>query len=173
MEVLGARRDAGPRPIASTGLKLFALQTDAVRGGADALIIDTPAVLEDEVIHSVALSNLAILVVRPTFLDLTAVVRTSNIIRQLKKPGLVLLNQAPVAREAVEPPAVKRAIEALHLLKLPVVPVVVRSRTAYQTVLETGCSAEELASEPVAAREMGELCAFIDRFTFGGHPARN
>jgi chromosome partitioning protein len=167
MEVLKARRDPGPEPIASSGSKLFTLRIAAVRAGADALVIDTPAVLEDEVMHAVALADVAILVVRPTFLDLTAAVSTSSIIRQLKKPGLVILNQAPVARESVEPPLVKRAIEALRLLRLPVVPVVVRSRAAYQTVLESGCSAEERVADPVAAQEMKELCAYIDRFAFG------
>ena len=72
-----------------------------------------------------------------------------------------------MARENVEPPLVKRSIEALRLLRLPVAPVVVRSRAAYQTVLETGASVEELASETTASQEMNALCGFIDRFAFG------
>ncbi len=167
IEVLKGRRQAGPEAIVTSGPKLFALQTAITRCGVEALVIDTPAVLEEEVAHAVVLSDLALLVVRPTFLDLAAAVRTSDIIRRLRKPGLVVLNQAPVARENVEPPLVKRSIEALRLLRLPVAPVVVRSRAAYQTVLETGGSAEELASETVAGEEMAALCAFVDRLVFG------
>lgn len=167
LEVLSARGAAGPQVITSSGPKLFALKTTAVRSAVDALVIDTPAVLEEEVVHAVVLADLAIVVVRPTFLDLAAVVRTSDIVRQLSKPGLVAINQAPPARGNVEAPLVKRTIEALRLLRLPVIPVVVRARAAYQSVLESGRSAEELASEPIAAREMKEFCTFIDRFAFG------
>ncbi len=160
----------GPELIATSGSKLFALKTAAMNSACEALVIDTPAVLEDETAKAVVLSDLSLLVVRPTFLDLSAAVRTSSIIRQLRRPGLVVLNQAPAPREAVEPPIVKRAIEALDLLRLPIAPVVVRARAAYQSVLESGRSAEELSAETVAAQEMRELCAFVDRFLFGGPP---
>ena len=166
LEVLRGRKDPGPTAIASAAGKLFALQVDLTRTGADALIIDTPAVLEEEVAQAVVLADVALLIVRPTFLDLAAAVRTSDIIRRLRKPGLVVLNQAPVARGAAEAPAVSRAIEALRLLRLPVAPVVIRSRQAYQTVVESGRSAEELANEPIAALEMGRFCDFVDRFAF-------
>jgi chromosome partitioning protein len=172
IEVLKGRAGAGPEVAASSGPKLFALKTTAMRAGLDALVIDTPAVLEDEVAHAVVLSDLALLVVRPTFLDLAAAVRTSEIIRRLRKPGLVVLNQAPIARGQVEPPLVRRSIEALRLLRLPVAPVIVRSRSAYQSVVETGRSAEELDGEPTAAQEMREFCAFVDRFAFGARAAR-
>ncbi len=167
VEVLKSRLDLGPEPVASSAGKLAALKAAAGESGLDALVVDTPAVLQEETEQAVMLADLSILVVRPTFLDLTAAVHTSSIIRQLRRPGLVVLNQAPVARENVEPPVVKRAIEALNLLRLQVAPVVIRSRGAYQTVLESGRSVEELRFEMVAAQEMKELCAYIDRFLFG------
>jgi chromosome partitioning protein len=166
-QVLTARVEPGPEPIASSGSKLFALKVGAIRSDATALVIDTPAVIEDEVAHAVVLSDLAVLVVRPTFLDLSAAVRTSDIIRRLRRPGLVVLNQAPTPRENVEPPMVKKAQEILKLLRLPVAPVVIRSRAAYQMVMESGRSAEEMFPEQPAGRDMIELCNFIDRFTFG------
>ena len=171
IEVFKGRDGPGPELIATSGSKLFTLKTAAMNSGADALIIDTPAVLEDETAKAVVLSDLSLLIVRPTFLDLSAAVRTSSIIRQLRRPGLVVLNQAPASREGIEPPIVKRAIEALDLLRLPIAPVVIRARAAYQTVMETGRSAEELTAETTAAQEMRELCAFIDRFVFGA-PAK-
>ena len=136
------------------------------RAGNEALVIDTPAVLEEEVAQAVILADLALLVVRPTFLDLTAAVRTSDIIRRLRKPGLVVLNQAPPARETVEAPAVARATEALRLLRLPVAPTIIRSRSAYQTVVESGRSAEELTGDTLSAQEMRAFCDFVHRFAF-------
>ena len=166
-EVLRARAGPGPEAVETSGPKLVALQAAAANGGADVFLIDTPAVLEEETAHAVALSNLCLLVLRPTFLDLASAIRTSSIIRHLRKPGLIVLNQAPAARESVESPTVRRSIEALHLLRLPVAPVIVRSRAAYQYALESGRSAEELPSENVAAQEIGALCDFVDRFLFG------
>lgn len=167
IEVFKGRGYDGPQLVAASGASLFAVKTAAMDAGAEALIIDTPAVLEDETAKAVVLSDLSLLVVRPTFLDLSAAARTSSIIRQLRRPGLVVLNQAPTPREAVEPPIVRRAIEALGLLRMPIAPVVIRSRAAYQTVLESGRSAEEIGAETLAAQEMRDLCAFIDRFVFG------
>ena len=102
MEVLRARPGDGPTAIASAGPKLFTLQVDMARAGHDALVIDTPAVLEEDVAQAVVLADLALLVVRPTFLDLAAAVRTSDIIRRMRKPGLVVLSQALVGRGTAE-----------------------------------------------------------------------
>ena len=166
LEVLRARQDDGPMAIASAGPKLFTLQVDMARAGNDAMVIDTPAVLEEDVAQAVVLADLALLVVRPTFLDLAAAVRTSDIVRRMRKPGLVVLSQAPPARGASEAPAVVRATEALRLLRLPVAPSVIRARAAYQTVVEGGRSTEEQTSDPTAALEMSRFCDYVDRFAF-------
>jgi chromosome partitioning protein len=166
LEVLRARQGDGPLAIASAGPKLFTLQVDMARAGNDAMVVDTPAVLEEEVAQAVVLADLALLVVRPTFLDLAAAVRTSDIIRRLRKPGLVVLSQAPPARGATEAPAVVRATEALRLLRLPIAPTVIRARAAYQTVVEGGRSTEEMTGDPIAALEMSRFCDFVDRFAF-------
>lgn len=170
-EVLKVRAGAGPRLVASTGEGLRQVQAEAKTAGTQALIIDTPAASEGEIAHAIALSNLAILVIRPTFLDLAASIQTAQILRQLRKPGLIVLNQAPTARGGVEPPAVKRALEALQLMRLPVIPTILRSRVGYQTALATGRSAEELEPGGPAARELAEFWAFIDRFAFSERPA--
>jgi chromosome partitioning protein len=166
VEVLKGRAGPGPTVIASAAGKLFPLQVNLVRDGVEAMVIDTPAVLEEDTAQAVVLSDLALLIVRPTFLDLAAAVRTSDIIRRLRKPGIVVLSQAPSARGASESQTVVRASEALKLLRLPVAPVIIRGRAAYQSVMESGRSAEELPGDPLAAQEMKAFCDFIDRFAF-------
>jgi chromosome partitioning protein len=168
IEVLSRRPGMGPEATPSSAEEIAGLKAAAADAGYDALVIDTPAVLQAETEQAVLAADLAILVVRPTFLDLTAAVHTTTIIRQLRRPGLVVMNQAPVSRENIEPPVVKRAIEALTLLRMPIAPAVVRARAAYQSVLEAGRSVEELKAEMAATLEMKELCAYIDRFVFGG-----
>jgi chromosome partitioning protein len=167
LEVLRGRQGPGPEVVETAGSKLFALQLSAVRNDVDTMIIDTPAVLEDELGHSIVVSDLSLLVIRPTFLDIAAALRTAEVIRRLRKPGLIVLNQAPVPREGVEPPAVKRAIEALRLMRLPVAPLILRARSNYQSVLETGRSVEEMDAANPAAREVAALWGFIERLVYG------
>lgn len=170
LAALGSRRGDGPARTDCTGPNLCALQRSAVRDRFDAFVIDTPAGAEEELSHALVLADLSLLVLRPTFLDLAAVIRTVDIIRRLRRPALVVLNQAPAAREGAEPPAVNRALKALKVLRLPAVPAVIRSRQAYQTALETGRSVEEIDGESAAAREMGQFWDFLEAFAM---PARS
>jgi len=171
--VLKARRGSGPDYCETSGLKLFALQVGALREGVEALVIDTPAGAEDDLAHAIVLADLSLLVIRPTFLDFAAAIRTADVLRRLHRPGLIILNQAPVSRSGTEPPLVKKAHEALRLMRLPVAPTILRARSAYQSALETGCSAEELGPS-TAAQEVAELWNFVARLTFGAAsgPAR-
>ena len=164
-EVLRVRKAEGPAVVQTTGEAIFAGRHGA-GPGATLRVLDTPAAAEDSIGHAIALAQVSILVVRPTFLDLAATLQTAQILRRLRRPGLILLNQAPVPRGGVEPPAVKRALDALRLMQLPVLPVILRSRAAYQTSLALGCSVEELGPGP-AADEIAELWDYLERFALG------
>ncbi len=166
-EVMRVRAADGPEVLRLSGGELFTLQKATPASGIDTTILDTPAASEDAIGHAIALAHLSLVVVRPTFLDIAATLQTAQVLRRLRKPGLIVLSQAPVTRGGIEPPAVKRALEALRLMQLPVAPVVLRSRAAYQTTLATGQSVEELAPGNPAAEEIADLWAYIERFAFG------
>ncbi|HEX3408248.1 MAG TPA: ParA family protein, partial [Caulobacteraceae bacterium] len=117
--VLKGRTACGPAVCETSGVELLGLQTSAVRAGVEALFIDTAAGAEDELAHAIVLADLSLLVIRPTFLDFAAAIRTAEVLRRLKKPGLIVLNQAPVSRAGAEPPLVKKAHEALRIMRLP------------------------------------------------------
>jgi chromosome partitioning protein len=165
MEVFRARRASAPECVETSGPKLFPLQMAAVRSEFDLMVIDTAAGAEEDLASAVVLADLSLLVLRPTFLDLAAAIQTVDVVRRLRKPAMVLVNQAPPAREGVEAPAVKRALQALTLLRLPVAPAMLRSRAVYQSALETGRSAEE-SDDRAAAQEIAAFWAFIERFAF-------
>jgi chromosome partitioning protein len=165
--VLRGRQGTGPELIATTGAKLFALQVGAQRGGTELVVIDTPAVVEEELSHAIVAADLCLLVVRPTFLDLAAAAQTTDIVRRLRKPLLVLMNQAAPARGGIDPPAVKRALQVLDMLRLPVVPTILRARAAYQSALDNGRSVEELEGQAEAAQEAAAIWDFISGFVFG------
>jgi len=162
-DVLKGRHNAGPTVVETDSRGLFALQAWAVRAGIQALVIDTPAGEEEELAHAIVLADISVLVVRPTLLDLAALLRTLRVIRPLRKRAIVVLNQAPPTREGVEPPAVRKAHEALRLMHLAVSPAIMRSRAAYQSALEQGRSAEEQTSDAAAAREIGALWLSIQQ----------
>ncbi len=165
--VLRGRAGSGPSCCETSGIELLHLQTGAVRAGVEAFLIDTPAGAEDELAHAIVLADLSLLVIRPTFLDFAAAIRTAEVMRRLKKPGLIVLNQAPVSRGGAEPPLVKKAQEALRIMRLPVAPTILRARAAYQSALETGCSVEELSGATPAAREVAALWSYVERLAFG------
>lgn len=168
-EVLKVRKGEGPRVVQTTGAALYASRHEA-EGEVNLRVLDTPAAAEDSIAHAIALAQVSVLVVRPTFLDLAATLQTAQILRRLRRPGLILLNQAPVTRGGIEPPAVKRALDALRLMQLPVLPVILRSRAAYQTSLALGCSVEELGAGP-AADEVAQLWTYLERFALGSRRA--
>lgn len=166
IEALRMRRGGGPQRVEATPRGLYNAQALAQRGGIEALVIDTPAGAEEAMSNAIVLSDLTLLVVRPTFLDLTAAVRTAEVLRWLQKPALVVLNQAPTPREGMEPPAVRKALRALSVLGLPIVPVVLRARAAYQTALESGRSAVEVDPAGAAAAELRALWRFMEQLVF-------
>ena len=161
-EVLSARQTPGPECITSSGPRLMAAQIAAVGARTDLMLVDTPAGAVEDVSEAIVLADAAVMVVRPTLLDIAALARTLAIVRRLKKPSTVVVNQAPVAREGVEAPLVKRALQALEYMRLPVAPVILRARAIYQTSLETGRSAEEMADRAAAA-EVAALWDYIDQ----------
>jgi chromosome partitioning protein len=159
--ILSARGGPGPDCVTTTGAKLMAAQFAAQGLQKQLVIVDTPAGAVEDVSEAIVLADFVVLVVRPTLIDLAGLARTLMIVRRLGKASTVVMNQAPVARGGVEPPLVKRAMRVLDYMQAPAAPVIVRSRTIYQTALETGRSAEE-AYDPAAASEIGALWDFID-----------
>jgi chromosome partitioning protein len=93
-------------------------------------------------------------------IDLSGLARSLMLVRRLGKPSAVVVNQAPVARETVEAPLVKRAMKGLDYMKADVAPVILRSRAIYQVALERGRSAEE-SSDRHAAREIAALWDYV------------
>jgi chromosome partitioning protein len=159
-DVLSARAGTGPGYLASTGSELMAAQFAAVRLHKQLMIIDTPAGSLEDVSEALVLADLAVMVVRPTLLDLAGLARTMALVKKLGKLSTVVMNQAPVTRGNLEPPVVKRALKGLEYMQAYMAPVILRSRSIYQTALETGRSAEEM-TDSAAIKEIKLLWDFL------------
>jgi chromosome partitioning protein len=159
--ILSARAASGPAWLTIAGARLMAAKFTALSSRRQLLIVDTPAGALEDVSEAVVLADFAVLVVRPTLIDLSGLARTLTLVRRLRKPSIVVMNQAPFAREGIEPPLVKRALRGLDYMQAPVAPVIVRARSIYQTALETGRSVEE-STDTAAADEVAALWAFVE-----------
>lgn len=160
-DILGAREQPGPSCVTASGPNVLAAQFGALADQRDLMIIDTAAGGIEAASEAVVVADLVIMVVRPTLIDISGLARTLLLVRKLGKPSTVIVNQAPVPRESVEAPLVKRAMKGLDYMQAPVAPVILRSRSIYQTALERGRSAEEM-TDRAAAGEIAALWDFIE-----------
>lgn len=169
-DVIRLRHDgSGPGSLRcepSTGAKLFALKTNAERSKIDLLIVDTPAGNDEVIAQALAACDSAVVVVRPSFLDFSGAARTAEVAKCLRKPAFAIVNQAPAARDGAENGPVRSAMKALELIKIPIFPLVVRYRVAYQTALAQGLSVEEVATSGPARVEMTSLADMTDHIWF-------
>jgi chromosome partitioning protein len=165
-DILTTRETPGPQCVATTGAKVMAAQFAAVGTGKALMVIDTAAGAIEDATEALVLADLAVMVVRPTLLDLAGLARTLRIVRQLGKRSVVVINQAGVPRESHEPPMVKRALRALEYMRAETAPVVIRSRTVYQLALEKGRSAEEMG-DGAALSEIGALWDYVNGLLTG------
>ena len=156
-DAMKMRRTPGPTTIDTTGAKLFQLKLIAAREGYETLVIDTAGSREAEMVAAMNAADLCLLVTRPSFLDIVAAVRTADVVRRVGRQAMVVLNQAPSARQGRESSTLTKAAEALRFAGLPLAPVGLRSRSAYQAAMALGLSAEEWAPGTAAALEVGRL----------------
>lgn len=155
-EVLKLRNGSGPTCAEASLAEVSALQDLARRSGEEVLVVDTPAGAIEEIGAVIALADLTLIAVRPTYLDIAAAVSTIETVRRLGGNAQIVLTQAPSRRGGQEMPSVLKAIEALRFTRLPLCPVVIHSRTAFQTAVAAGRSAEEFGRS-VAADEVNAL----------------
>lgn len=164
---LRARSGDGPILAEINAGKLFSTQVQAQHSDFDALVIDTPAAPEADVLQAINSADLCVLVCRPTFLDIASVVRSAEAVRRLGKKGVIVLSQAPSRRNGIEPPAVTKAAEALRFTGMPLAPVGLRYRAAFQQSVAHGRSVCEWEPGSAAAEEISRLWDLIAPMLLG------
>ncbi|HYF23120.1 MAG TPA: AAA family ATPase [Caulobacteraceae bacterium] len=157
------RREARPEVAEVKGGALFAARQNAIRGGYDLMVLDTPPSADGEAAEAVRFADLCLIVVRPGFFDLRAVVRSVRLVTDMRKRGLFVLNQAPPRRNGEEPRLIQETLEALENLGLPVAPIGLRYRAAYQNAVRTGEAAQEATPDSLAAFEINALWRHVQR----------
>lgn len=156
-DAMKARLAPGPALMEINAGKLFQTKVHAEHSGFDCLVVDTPAAPDTDVLQAVQSADLCVLVCRPTFLDIASIARSAEAVRRLGKKALIVLNQAPSRRNGVEPPSVLKAIEALRFAGMPMAPVGLRARTAFQQSIAHGRSVCEWEPGSAASQEIERL----------------
>ena len=147
----------------SKGGTLFTQRLSAARDGYDLMVIDTRPSTDLECAEAVRWADLCLIVVRPCYFDLRAITRTVELVTNMNKQGLFLINQAPSRRNGEEPKVILDTFEALLEMGLPVAPVGLRYRAAYQNAVREGRAAQELDEESLAAYEVNALWEHVNQ----------
>lgn len=140
---------------------LFARQQELARGGAGLLIVDTGPSIETEVEQAARCADLCLIVTRPSFFDVKAVGESAALAAGLSRQAVFVLNQAPPRRGGFETPAVVQAVRALREHGLPLAPIGLRARAAYQHGVAAGMTAQELNPDGVASAEIRALWSWL------------
>jgi chromosome partitioning protein len=106
-------------------------------------VIDTPANAKDSIANCLLISDLALIVARPSYLDLEGAAQTYSLARQLNRRALGVISQANAGRLGRESLIVERAQRAMRAAGLNCAQTVIHNRLAYQHALATGKSVEE------------------------------
>ncbi len=149
-----ARAESGPAVVATTVGKLFPMWCAAENSGCDLMVLDTPAGDHEDMLPAIRLADLCILVCRPNSFDVDALRHSVDLVRQLDKPSLVVLNQAPSRRLGQERDSVCTAAADLRASGVRLAEVGLRYRAAFPTSAARGLSVGELDAESPGAREI-------------------
>ena len=140
---------------------LFTTQCAAQRQALDLMVIDTRPSLVMEAAEAARMADLCLIVVRPCYFDLKAVGRTVEMISNLRREGMFVLNQAPVRRNGTEPRLIRDTVAALSAYRFPIAEVGLRHRAAYQSAMWRGLGAQEAQPDSQAAFEINSLWACL------------
>jgi chromosome partitioning protein len=150
-----------PELVEADAGRLGAVLQAARADGVDLVVVDTRPSVEADTSTVARLADLVVIPTRPTILDLRAIRATVEVVRDLRRPGVVVLNQTAAPRDGGEAPQTAEAREALEAYGLPVAPVAIGSRVAMSHALTAGEAVTEFDPTGKAATELRELFNYL------------
>lgn len=153
----GDRRNADPVIVSVQPARLRNVLVTARENGADLVLIDTPARLEQSAIAAAEAADLILIPCRPTIKDTETIEATISLIRaaQTKAKLAVVLNGVPPRGAQRE-----QAEDVIRNMAIPVYPFVLGNRVAFTHADVLGLSAQEFEPSGEGAREIKEIYKF-------------
>ena len=147
------RGEVIPAVVPAQAPRLKSLLQQAVDGGADLVLLDTPPHADGVSADAGAVADVILIPCRPSAFDLDAIGATVRLAQASKKPCWVIINAAPTQGSEVTETRL-----ALESAGVPVSPVVIHQRKAFSARAHQGRTAGEI--EP-AGKAAGEITALI------------
>lgn len=148
-----ARTDKLPHVESIQPARLGKVVEHAKRIGTGVLILDTAPHAEATALDAARVADLVLVPCRPSIMDLRAMRKTVELLKLVKVPAFAVLNGVPsqgtVADEAAE--------MISDGLQLPVCPIRLGDRVAFDRCIITGQSAQETEPQGKAAAEVHSL----------------
>jgi len=148
------RGNKSPDVSAEHPAKLATVLAAARSEGYGLVVFDTAPHADQTALQAARASDLVLIPCRPATFDLEAIQATLDLCVLAKKPGLVVINAAPVRSKVVD-----EATQAVTGYGGAVSSVIVRQRVAFQHCMIDGKTAGEFEPGGAAAQEIAELYA--------------
>jgi chromosome partitioning protein len=145
-----------PAVVPAQAPRLKSLLKQAVDGGADLVLLDTPPHADGVSADAGAVSDAILIPCRPSAFDLDAIGATVRVALASRKPCWVVINAAPIQGSEV---AETRA--ALEAASVQVSPVVIHQRKAFSARAHRGRTAGEIEPDSKAAAEITDLLEWL------------
>jgi chromosome partitioning protein len=133
---------------------LAACQND----GVDWVLIDTVPDINAIAVHAARVSDLVVIPVRPSVLDIEAISASVELVQGVGKPAVIVLNQSPTGSTVAE-----EAATALKQYDLTICPVYLFNRIAFSRSMIDGRTAGEIDPKGKAAKEVSDSWKWITK----------
>ena len=126
--------------------------------GVDVVLIDTLPDISAIAVHAARVSDLVVIPVRPSVLDLEAISASVELVQGLGKPAVIVLNQSPPGSTMAQ-----EAEIALKQYGLTICPVHIFNRIAFCRSMTDGHTATEIEPKGKAAQEVQQSWEWIQQ----------
>lgn len=168
-----ARASERPYVMSVPSSRLLKALDTARQGGAAVAVIDTAPHSEGTALEAARNADLILVPCQPSIMDLRAMRKTADLLNYLSKPTFAVLNEVAAQGSVADDAA--RAITLQF--GLPVAPVRLGQRIAFNRCLLTGQTAQEVEPDGKAAMEVAALSEWVSaqvglRTSAPGHSKR-
>jgi chromosome partitioning protein len=146
------RGDAAPVVVAAQPVRLAVVLLAVAESGRTLAIIDTAPHADAPAVAAARTADLILIPCRPAPFDLRAIETTVDLAKRMDRPAVIVLNAVPPRGRGGD-----SAAEALSEYGLPIAPVRLSQRAAFQHALIDGRTAQEWEPDGAAAKEAIEL----------------
>jgi chromosome partitioning protein len=126
--------------------------------GVKVVLIDTMPDINAIAVHAARVSDLVVIPVRPSVLDLEAISGSVELVQGVGKKAVIVLNQAPPGSAIAQEAAV-----ALKQYELTICPIAIGNRIAFSRSMIDGRTAGEVEPKGKAALEIKQSWKWIQQ----------